>query len=332
MTIDLSLPLDVSVPSGGYAWWYVDVIGDDSPYAATVIFFRGNPFSPFYLRALAKGEALADDFCAVNVVLYRGRRKLWTFTEFVREATHHGSDQLAIGENTFSLDGDGVTLRFSTRSPLIGAKLRGTVKLEPSALFDVTHGLDGAKKHAWFPMAPISRATVTLEEPKLSFSGEAYFDGNRGCEPLGAGFDRWHWMRGPAADKKGSSIIYDAKDRGGNWTRFSRVFRPDGQSEVIALDNDQRLPRSRWLLERTTRVASDERAWLDRTLESAPFYARSVVSIRDGKDRERLAMHEVMDVSRFRRRLIQAAFYLRMLKQKSAGARPRLGLWARLRS
>jgi carotenoid 1,2-hydratase len=66
------------IPSGGYAWWYVDALSDDGAHALTLIAMLGNVFSPFYARARAQGgpaDPLAH--CTMNVALYGPRaRKL----------------------------------------------------------------------------------------------------------------------------------------------------------------------------------------------------------------------------------------------------------------
>ncbi len=61
----------LSVPAGGYAWWYVDGVSDDGRHGITVIAFLGSVFSPYYAWSRDKDPI---DHSAVNVVLY-GRPK-----------------------------------------------------------------------------------------------------------------------------------------------------------------------------------------------------------------------------------------------------------------
>jgi hypothetical protein len=55
-----------------YLWWYVDALSDDGRHGLTIIAFVGSVFSPYYAWAHARGPALADDHCAINVALYGG--------------------------------------------------------------------------------------------------------------------------------------------------------------------------------------------------------------------------------------------------------------------
>ncbi|MCA9666016.1 MAG: hypothetical protein KC503_10525 [Myxococcales bacterium] len=326
----LSLPLAADVARSGYAWWYLDVLGDDGHHAATVIFFVGNPFSPFYLRAVRRAEReqrelpAAQGFCAVNAVLYRGRRKLWTFDELC--GCERDDERLAIGPSSLTL-GERVVADFSTRSPLLGVPLRGRVIVEPARFVDEPHWLDAREQHRWYPMAPHSRARVELDEPALCFEGRAYFDGNRGAEPLTRGFSRWYWMRSPG--ETSTEVIYDTVDAAGAERRYDRVFGADGSCSAAEASERLALPRTRWLIARETRAGRGERVTRVRTVESAPFYSRAIVEL-DGAGRRREAMHELMDVDRLRGRLVQAAFYLRMRRARDAGAAPRLGLRTRL--
>ncbi len=60
-----------TVPSGGYAWWYVDGLSDDGHYGITLIAFIGSVFSPYYAWS---GRRSPDNHCALNVALY-GRQR-----------------------------------------------------------------------------------------------------------------------------------------------------------------------------------------------------------------------------------------------------------------
>ncbi len=59
-----SLDFAVAVPPRGYRWWYVDASSDDGAHHLVVIAFVGSVFSPFYKRAVARGDADPMDYCA----------------------------------------------------------------------------------------------------------------------------------------------------------------------------------------------------------------------------------------------------------------------------
>ena len=76
---------DLTVASGGYAWWYLDAGSDDGRHGLTMIAFVGSVFSPFYASARRRGRAEAIDHCALNVALY-GDSCRWAMTERDRSA------------------------------------------------------------------------------------------------------------------------------------------------------------------------------------------------------------------------------------------------------
>ena len=102
---------DEHVPSGGYAWWYVDALSDDGQHGLTIIAFIGSVFSPYYAWARARGTGDPLNHCAVNVALYGRDRKRWAMTERGRGHVGRASSSLAIGPSLLTWDGDALTIR-----------------------------------------------------------------------------------------------------------------------------------------------------------------------------------------------------------------------------
>ena len=102
---------DEHVPSGGYAWWYVDALSDDGQHGLTIIAFIGSVFSPYYAWARAHGKGDPLNHCAVNVALYSRDRKRWAMTERGRGHVGRASSSLAIGPSLLTWDGDALTIR-----------------------------------------------------------------------------------------------------------------------------------------------------------------------------------------------------------------------------
>lgn len=228
-----ALGFQAPIAPSGYRWWYVDALSDDGRYGLVTIFFAANPFSPLYLSRLRDGlSCVPEDYAAVNVVLYRGRRKLWTMTGFDRSKLLRASDGISVGPNQLQWDGRTLTLSFACRSPLIRSALRGSLTLRARAVHQAAHQLvGGVTPHHWRPIAPLSDVEIILSEPALRFSGRGYFDSNWGASPLVDAFRRWHWQRSLVGD--GAAIVYGGMARDGSPFAVQRLLRVDGSDSPL---------------------------------------------------------------------------------------------------
>ncbi|MFH1132434.1 MAG: carotenoid 1,2-hydratase [Pseudomonadota bacterium] len=319
---------DLSVEPGGYAWWYLDAISDDRNYAMVVVFFCGSAFSPFYaLSRTQNRDADPLDHCAVNVVLYKRRSKIWTFTECTKENIERGCETFSVLGNEISWHGDFLSATFDLRSPVCGIPLEGYVRLYPARLFGQAVALDKRKKHFWHPVAPLSRIEVELKKPSISFQGSAYHDANVGLEPLSNGFKMWSWSR---AEVRGRAIaLYDGMEKDGSKFSLGRIFDPSGENTALGASSKVVLPSTRWLIPRQTRVDRTGSARLIRTLENSPFYARSLIET-ELEGEKTTCIHETLNLDRFNKKWVQFLFYLRMRRQTAGARDPRFGLLARL--
>jgi carotenoid 1,2-hydratase len=216
-----------------------------------------------------------------------------------------GADFLEIGPSALTWDGSALTVRIEEIAVPLPRRIRGTVKLYPSALETRRTALDSAGRHRWQPIAPCARVEVALQQPGISWSGPAYFDTNDGDRPLEADFVRWDWSR--ARIPGGTGILYEVERRDGPMTLAMRYDDSGGVADFVASPSVS-LPRTLWRVPR--RISAGAPTVVD-TLEDTPFYARSVIGAELlGNPVE--AMHESLVMDRFTAPLVQAMLPFRM--------------------
>jgi carotenoid 1,2-hydratase len=302
------------VPPGGYRWWYVDALSDDGAYGLSIIGFIGSVFSPYYTLArhrAAKAGTASDptNHCSINVALYGKGCTRWAMTERGREQLHASADSLTIGPSAMVWDGTSLTISFDEVAVPLPRRIKGTLKLFPNALTSQMYTLNPDGQHCWWPIAPVSRVEVALEYPALKWSGNAYFDHNRGDAPIADGFRTWTWSRAPLSN--GAVVLYDGLRKDGSPFLLGLHFDEKGGVTPIKPPPLSALPRSNWLIPRSTRSEAGIPAKVLDTLEDTPFYARSVVAARMlGEDVT--AVHESMSVDRFDTTLVQLMLPFRM--------------------
>lgn len=328
------------VRPGGYAWWYFDALSDDGTRALSAIFFIGSVFSPDYAARIRRGEpARAEEHVAVNVALYdRGKRLAWVMSEYGPDALQigggdEGSDGPRIADSSIErCPGGGLrlTLRERTAPFLaalagVGARLEGTIELEPHAPpldpIDLTGG--GGERHSWQARMPRARARVRFTRPGWAFDGVGYHDFNMGEGRLERAFSSWSWARFHDADR--TTILYALHER----DRPARALIVDARDDSPAVarqalllpEGERRrapwgLPLPRWF------ALESEGATLRCTAgtlyEASPFYARyaATLSVRGRGDvRDVTGVGEYLDLDRFDSRGIQ--FLLRFKTRRS---------------
>lgn len=215
---------------------------------------------------------------------------------------------LGIGPSTLVWDGDALVIKVDEISIPLPRRLRGVVRLEPEGVNMREFTLDEAGRHVWRPIAPSARVEMQFDSPSLRWSGQGYFDTNYGSEPLEAAFRSWTWSR--ASLPNGAAILYDAERRAGGPLSLALRFDKTGACEEFEAPKRAALPRSNWLVARSTR-ADDGKATLVRTLEDTPFYARSEIDSRMFGYRVR-SMHESLSLDRFRNPIVQSMLPFRM--------------------
>jgi carotenoid 1,2-hydratase len=311
--------------TGGYRWWYFDALSDDGTRGLTAILFIGSVFSPSYARRLRRGEAaLPDEHVAVNLALYdRKSPRAWVMSEYGRSALHGVSDAgPVIAESAIeALPGGALRLVLRDRSaPFlaslagVGARVEGTLELEPLCGKMPQVPLDAAGVHRWRVAVPRGRVKVRFTRPDFSFDGIGYHDLNEGDGRLETAFARWSWARFHADDR--TIVLYSARERSGAARALLLDTRdgdadeerraltvapgPEGESRKVGWG----LPMSSWFsVERPG--GGVLRCTPSDFLQVAPFYARYAAALDEGDRPLARGMGEYLDLDRFASRGLQ---------------------------
>jgi carotenoid 1,2-hydratase len=298
---------DRPLPPDGYAWWYVDGLSDDGRHGLTLIAFVGSVFSPYYAAARRRGPADPRHYAALNVALYGDVRR-WTMTERGRTRLRTESTHLGVGPSSLTWQDDALDFAIDEVAMPLPSRVRGTVRVIPSALTCHVRHLDRIGRHRWRPLAPRARIEVTLTQPALRWQGTGYLDSNDGDAPLEDDFRYWTWSRNSQRDGS-TTVLYDVDRRDGGATSLALRIDPRGEADPIEAPPPRQLARTGWRIVRATR--SDREAAVVRTLEDAPFYARSLLATTLLGEPV-LALHESLDLDRFRSRWVQRLLPFRM--------------------
>lgn len=271
-----------------------------------MIAFIGSVFSPYYAAARRRGAADPSNYCALNVAIY-GRRKRWAMTERRRSATRRAAASFEIGPSAVTWNGGVLTFDINEIAVPFPSNIVGRVRIHPAAITDHEFALDARAEHRWRPIAPRARVEVNLKHPELRWNGEGYLDSNVGDVPLERSFLRWDWSRAPLRD--GTAVLYDVTSRDGGERSLALRFDRTGNVEHFMPPPPVALPPNGWRVPRHTR--SDGGATVVRTLENAPFYARSVIDTTLLGENT-IAMHESLSLDRFDNRVVQLMLPFRM--------------------
>ena len=202
----------------------------------------------------------------------------------------------------------GLEVELDERAVPLPRAVRGHLRLTPGVLSRYQARIDHEGRHRWGPIAPCARIELQLSQPRLRWSGHAYFDSNEGDEPIDRGFHTWDWMRAPLADGS-TAVVYDVRPRSGEERVLARRFHPDGRVEALAAPARRALASTGWRIER--QVRSDGSPRVLRTLEDTPFYARSLVHTELAGEAV-TGMHETLSATRFAAPWVQALLPFRM--------------------
>lgn len=273
-------------------------------------------FSPYYALARRRGEGDPLNHCAINVALYGEGGKRWTMTERGRAAVERTASSFTVGPSALEWSAGSLTIRFDEIAAPIPMRVRGEVRLSPSALTSAQVILDDAGRHVWRPYAPCARVEVDLERPALSWRGHGYFDFNAGAEPIEDGFAHWTWSRASLRD--GAAVLYHARRRSGGDLSLAMRFDSAGAVADFAPPPRVALPGTLFRVARETRAEGPVEVMA--TLEDAPFYARSMLRTHLLGE-QAIAVHESLSLDRFRAPLVQMMLPFRMPRRAGWGAR-----------
>jgi carotenoid 1,2-hydratase len=228
-------------------------------------------------------------------------------TERPRSAVSRTPDSFTVGPSRLSWDGKSLTISIDEFTVPIPGRIRGTVRVVPTAITRQAFTLNEVGHHQWWPIAPCARVQVRLDHPQLRWQGDGYLDMNRGDAPLEQGFADWQWARGAMQD--GTAILYEVLRRDGSRADLALTFDTQGRMQAFEPPPRLELRRTGWRIER--HVRSEGANSVIRTLEDAPFYARSVVSATVLGEPVTL-MHESLSLDRFKLPVVQAMLPFRM--------------------
>lgn len=240
-----------------------------------------------------------ENHCAINVALYGAAGKRWAMTERGRKRLHRERGEFVVGPSRLQWQGDHLLIELNEVCSPIPFRIRGSVRVYPSALCNFVTALDDAGRHRWGPIAPCARVEVRLEQPRASWQGAAYFDSNEGDEPVTGPFSAWDWSRASLADGS-TAVIYDVRQTNGSQRVIAERFAPDGSYEPFASNpKRQSIKPTLWRIHRAMRSDPGSTLRVQETLEDTPFYARSLLKTRLLGETV-TAVHETLQPQRLR--------------------------------
>jgi carotenoid 1,2-hydratase len=298
-----------SVPSGGYLWWYVDAVSDDGLHGLTMIAFVGSVFSPYYHFAQRKGPADPENHVAINIALY-GPGGGWAMTERGKASLERSRHHFRVGPSALRWENGGLSITLDELGLPFLKRIRGQVRLTPTALTGRSFQLDEPGRHHWRPIAPTARVEARFDRPGLSWSGPGYMDSNIGLEPIAKAFQDWDWSRAPCRD--GTAVLYDMRRRQGGRKAMALMIDRDGTIRDFDPPPVTQLePGPIWRARRAIGCEAGAAPRVLHTLEDTPFYARSLVRTRlMGEDVT--SFHESLDCDRLRQPWVRLLLPFRM--------------------
>jgi len=220
-------------------------------------------------------------------------------------------DRFEVGPSSMQWAGDELIVDINeVSSPPLISRVRGQVRVRPSALTSVEMPLTEDGAHIWRPFAPTADIAVELEAPGWQWQGHGYFDANFGTRALEQDFSFWSWARYPVGS--GSACFYDAERLDGS--RLATAIQFDGAGHPTVMETPPpltRFRRSLWAIRRETRADAGYVPRQVKNMLDAPFYSRSAVqTCVDGQ--ETVGVHEALDLRRFRSPLIKPMLAVRV--------------------
>jgi carotenoid 1,2-hydratase len=194
-------------------------------------------------------------------------------------------------------------------SPPMISRVKGRIRVIPSAITSVELPLTEDGSHIWRPFAPRSRIEVDIDRPGWQWTGEGYFDANFGTRALEQDFSYWTWGRYPTG--QGATCFYDATRLDGSELAAGFSFDSDGTTRSIPLPPKVPMRRSLWAVKRETRGDAGTQARQVQSMLDAPFYSRSAVQTTLNGEAT-TGVHEALDLTRFRSPLLKPMLAVRV--------------------
>ena len=299
----------------------MDAVSDDGAHAMTMIAFVGSVFSPYYAWARwRQGDANAnpDEHCAINLGLYdlsteRRHGNHWTMTERSAKSVTRDAMKLHIGPSALRWQNGELVATINEVTAPIPRRVKGHIRITPTVDVNANNHLvaiDGEGQHFWRPIAPTARIQVDFEQPNLQWKGHAYIDSNYGHSPLETAFKAWQWSRATLADGS-TAVCYDVALVDGRKINLARRYSQSGAMENFAIAPATSIKTTRWGIKRDCLSAANVTPTIAATLESGPFYARSLIDTQ-WLGEPVTAVHESLSLTRFAKPIVQAMLPFRM--------------------
>ena len=312
---------DREVPRDGYAWWYLDAVSADGEHALTLIAFVGSVFSPYYAWARRwAGVAGADpnQHCAFNVGLYdltpdRRHGNVWTMTERGAGAVQRSAQHFQVGPSALQWQDNTLVATINEVAVPWPQRVKGRIRLTPSVDVSATDhsvAIDADGQHFWRPIAPTARVEVEFDHPGMQWTGHAYLDSNYGATPLETSFKKWQWSRGTLADGS-TAVRYDVTLKDDRKRQLARRYAGNGAMSEMPPELATPMARTRWGIERACHSTAPSAPTVSATLESGPFYARSLIDTQ-WFNQPVAAVHESLSLTRFANPIVQGMLPFRM--------------------
>jgi carotenoid 1,2-hydratase len=109
----------------------------------------GSVFSPYYAWARRRGHCEPLNHCSLNVALYGPRATRWAMTERGALQVDREQSLLSIGPSAMCWTGDALQIAIDEICAPLPRRLRGSIRLTPSALGERTFELDAAGLHGY---------------------------------------------------------------------------------------------------------------------------------------------------------------------------------------
>ncbi len=271
-----------------------------------MIAFVGSVFSPYYAWS---GRRDPLNHCAINVALYGRPGARWAMTERGRRSVARSEKVFRAGPSSLHWRNDVLEIHLDEIGAPVPRRSRGMIRVTPSGFTERSFSLDAAGRHVWQPIAPKARIDVMFDRPDLRWSGNGYLDSNHGSGPLEADFREWTWLRAHLG--RDSVVFYDAQRRDGSLASLALRFEPDGRVQSVEPPPSVKIPSTLWRVARVTRADAGHAAVVRRTLEDAPFYARTELATRlFGEPAE--CIHESLSLDRVASPIVRAMLPFRM--------------------
>lgn len=271
-----------------------------------MIGFIGSVFSPWYAWSGRRDPA---NHSCINVVTY-GPGGRFTMTDRGRAALRQSRDALQVGPSRMSWQNGTLVIDIDEiSSPPIISRVRGQIRLTPSAVTSVEAMLTPSASHIWRPFAPSARIEVDLTQGHR-WTGHGYFDANFGTAALEADFKRWTWGRYPRSHG-GTTCFYDGLRADGSALALGLDISADGEAQEITPPPLTKLSRTAWGISRDTRCDAGARPRQTMAMLDAPFYSRSVVETTIQGDTVQ-GVHEALDLRRFRSPIVKGMLACRV--------------------